>query len=92
MTKQEAELFAQKANERKVDLNRLASYPEYYALKEEIEKMIAKLDTIDSINLESPVAVDVQVVANKHSKKALIGFLQSMGVYSERKIVDSTYE
>lgn len=92
MTKQESEILSRKANERLIDLKRLTSYPEYYALKEEIEKMIKRLDTIDSIDVSLETPVDVQVVAHKQAKKSLITFLNSMGVYSEKKVVDSTYE
>lgn len=95
MTKQEAELLAKKANERIIDLKRITSYPEYYALKEEIEKMIKRLDTNDSIEASESsdhMMVLATLIGNKKAKKELVTFLNSMGVYSEKKIVDSTYE
>ena len=94
MTKEQAALLAKKQNERRIDLGRLTSYPEYYALKEEMEKLIAELDTIDSVDLESKVPLDVQVKAHKFAKEKIKNFLSTMNVYQVKGIdtKENTYE
>jgi hypothetical protein len=82
MLKQHAELIAKKEQERRIDIGRLVSYPEYYVLKEELEKMVATINTIDSIDEESKIEVAVQVRGNKIAKEKILRFLSDMGAYA----------
>jgi len=93
MIKEHAELLSKKTQERRIDIGRLTTYPEYYALKEELEKMIATLNTIDNIDLESEIGVDVQVKANLLAKEKITRLLSDLGAYSikSQDIVDKTY-
>ena len=93
MTKEHAKLIEKNANERKLDLSRLISYPEYYILKEELEKMIDQMNKIDNIDLESKVDVSSQVIGNRLARDKVVRFLSDMGVYSVKSqdTVDKTY-
>jgi hypothetical protein len=82
MLKQHAELIAKKEQERRIDIGRLTSYPEYYVLKEELEKMVATMNTIDNIDEESKIEVAVQVRGNKIAKEKILRFLSDMGAYA----------
>ena len=93
MIKEHAELLAKKERERKVDLSRMTSYPEYYTLKEELEKMLATLNNNDCIDLESKVDVSAQVLANRLAKEKITRFLADVGAYTVKAsdTVDRTY-
>lgn len=93
MIKEHAELIAKKEKERKIDLSRLTTYPEYYVLKEELEKMIATLNNNDCINLESKVDVSAQVLGNRLAKEKILRFLSDVGAYSIKAedTIDRTY-
>lgn len=84
MIKEHAELIAKKEKERKIDLSRVTSYPEYYTLREELEKMIATLNNNDCIDLESKVDVSAQVLANRLAKEKITRFLSDVGAYTAK--------
>lgn len=94
MTKEEAAVLTKIQNEKRVDLGRLTSYPEYYALKQELENLIKELGTIDSINIESKIPLDVQVKAHLYAKEMVSNFLSNMNVYQKGRedIKEGTYE
>lgn len=94
MIKEHAELISHKAQERKIDLSRLTTYPEYYTLKEELEKMIATLEKIDTLDFESKVSVETQAMANKLAKEKITRFLADVGAYTIKagNPSDNTYE
>ena len=85
MTKQEAELRAKIENERRIDIGRLIAYPEYYALKEEIEKCVNKLKSIDNLDFESKVSIEVQVQAAKLAKDTFIQLLANLQAYAYKE-------
>lgn len=82
MTKEHAELIAKKERERKIDLSRMTSYPEYYTLKLEFEKMLATLNNNDCIDLESKVDVAAQVLANRLAVEKITLLLADVGAYT----------
>lgn len=94
MTREEAALMEKVSQERKIDLSRMTSYPEYYVLKEELEKMIEAMDSNEELDFESKIPVEVQAVAYRFARKYVSKFLQDMGVYSKRASdsKDGTYE
>jgi len=69
MQKQIVEAVALKKKERAIDISRLTTYPEYYAFKEEVESVIKKLESIENIDLESKIGIEVQLLANLQAKK-----------------------
>lgn len=92
MQKQIVEAVALKKKERAIDISRLTTYPEYYAFKEEVESVIKKLESIESIDLESKIGIEVQLLANLQAKKAFVGLLSTLGAYSNKsQVVDKTY-
>lgn len=92
MIKEHAELIAKKKQERKIDLGRMITYPEYQVFKEELDKWIERLDSIDTIDF-SKDNVDIQARSNKAAKDSIVRFLQDMNMYEIKKpTIDSTYE
>lgn len=92
MIKEHAELIAKKVQERRIDLSRMLSYPEYHVFKEELDKWVEKLDSIDNIDF-SKDNVDIQARSNKLAKESIVRFLQDMNMYEAKKAtVDNTYE
>lgn len=92
MTKEHAELLAKKTQERKIDLSRMISYPEYHVFKEELDKWVERLDSIDNIDFTKD-NVDVQARSNKLAKESIVRFLQEMSMYEIKKcVIDNTYE
>jgi predicted GNAT family N-acyltransferase len=82
MLKQHAELIAKKEQERRIDIGRLTSYPEYYVLKEELEKMVATLEKIDTLDFESKLSIEAQAFGHKLAKEKILRFLSDMGAYA----------
>jgi hypothetical protein len=94
MTREEAALIEKVQNERKIDLSRLTSYPEYYVLREELDKMLKAMDSNKELDFESKIPIEIQAVAYRFATKHVEKFLVDMGVYS-KKAFDSreaTYE
>lgn len=92
MTKEQAALLSKKTQERKIDLGRMITYPEYQVFKEELDKWIERLDSIDTIDF-SKDNVDIQARSNKAAKDSIVRFLQDMNMYEIKKpTIDSTYE
>lgn len=92
MTKEQAALLSKKTQERKIDLGRMITYPEYQVFKEELDKWIERLDSIDTIDF-SKDNVDIQARSNKVAKDSIVRFLQDMNMYEIKKpTIDSTYE
>lgn len=92
MTKEHAELIAKKTQERKIDLSRMLTYPEYHIFEEELNRWVSKLDSIDNIDF-SLNNVDVQARSNKLAKESIVFFLQDMKMYEIKKgVIDNTYE
>jgi hypothetical protein len=93
MLKQHAELIAKKEQERKIDVSRLTTYPEYYVLKEELEKMVGTLEKIDTLDFESKMSVEVQALAHKLAKEKILRLLSDLGAYTIKSgdTFDKTY-
>jgi len=91
MNKEIVEEILKQNRERGIDTRKLTSYPEYYVLKEVLEKTISALDKISNIDLESKVSVDVQVLANLQAKEKLSNLFAELGVYTKSKQLDKSY-
>ena len=85
MTQEQAQVAEKLANIRKIDIKNLISYPEYYTLKEEIEKAVMRLKDIDNLDFESNVSIEVQAQAARLAKKTFLQLLADLQAYAYKE-------
>jgi hypothetical protein len=85
MTQEQAQVAEKLANIRRIDIKNLISYPEYYTLKEEIEKCVMRLKDIDNLDFESNVSIEVQAQAAILAKKTFLQLLADLQAYAYKE-------
>lgn len=72
--------------ERHVDINNLKKYPEFYALKVELEAFCDRLDSISDIDLSNPkrVGLDVEVFGRQWASNKVRDLLSSLGLVDRK--------
>lgn len=72
--------------ERHIDINNLKKYPEFYALKKELENFCDKMDSIDDIKLDdvSRVTLAEEVYGRRYASEKVRDLLSSLGLVDKK--------
>lgn len=78
-----------------LDINNLKKYPEFFALKQELEKFCDKMDSIDDIDLSdvSRLTLSEEVYGRRYASDKVRDLLSTLGlVDKQHKTRDLTME
>jgi hypothetical protein len=82
--------------ERHVEVQNLKKYPEFYALKVELEAFCDRLDSLEDfrINHDKNISIEAEVYGRVWARDKVRDFLSSLGLVDKTrgKIVDKTGE
>lgn len=69
-----------------IDIQNLKKYPEFYALKQELEKFCDKMDSIEDIETEnvSRVTLTEEVFGRRYASREVRNLLASLGLVDKR--------
>lgn len=72
--------------ERHIDINNLKKYPEFYALKKELENFCDKMDSIDDIQIDevSRVTLAEEVYGRRYASIKVRDLLSSLGLVDKK--------
>lgn len=78
-----------------IDINNLKKYPEFFALKQELEKFCDKMDSLDDIDLSdvSRLTLSEEVYGRRYASDKVRDLLSTLGlVDKQHKTRDLTME
>ena len=79
-----------------IDVQQLKRYPEFYALKMQMEEFCERMDSISDINLDdvSRVSLDVEVFGRRFASDKIRELLSTLGLVdkSRPRVIDRTGE
>lgn len=78
-----------------IDIQNLKKYPEFYALRQELEKFCAKMDDISDIDIDkvSRVTLEQEVYGRRYASDQVRDLLSSLGLVDKSHIKrDLTHE
>lgn len=81
--------------ERAVDIGNLKRYPEFYALKMEMQDFVDAMDSMEDMvkNRNSRLTLAEEVAGRVWAKEKIEDLLSKMGLYEKKKIAkDKTFE
>lgn len=72
--------------ERHIDIQNLKKYPEFYALKQELEAFCEKMDSIEDIKLSdvSRVTLEQEVYGRRWASQRVRDLLSSLGLVDKK--------
>ena len=72
--------------ERHIDVNNLKKYPEFYALKKELENFCDKMDSIDDMQIDevSRVTLAEEVYGRRYASIKVRDLLASLGLVDKK--------
>ena len=83
------------SKERLIDLQNLKKYPEFHALRQELEKFCGKMDDISDIDIDklSRVTLEQEVYGRRYASEQVKDLLSSLGLIDKTHIKrDLTHE
>lgn len=79
-----------------IDLKNIKKYPEFQMLKEKLEELCDKMDSIEDIDLEniSRITIAEEIYGRQWAKKQVTEFLANLGLVESPRFVvkDNTHE
>jgi hypothetical protein len=81
--------------ERHIDIQNLKRYPEFYALRRELEDFCGKMDDINDINLDgaSRITLEQEIYGRRYASEKVKDLLSTLGLIDKTNIKrDKTHE